>query len=42
MPSRHNREKTIMRYKTIVLELLKDQYPALHEKLRQEMARRKG
>lgn len=25
-----------MRYKTIVLELLKDQYPALHEKLRQE------
>ena len=23
-------------YKTIVLELLKDQYPALHERLRQE------
>jgi hypothetical protein len=25
-----------MRYKTLVLELLQDQYPALHEKLRQE------
>jgi hypothetical protein len=25
-----------MRYKTIVLQLLQDQYPALHEKLRQE------
>ena len=25
-----------MRYKTIVLELLQEQYPALHEKLRQE------
>ena len=25
-----------MRYKTIVLELLQDQYPALHEQLRQE------
>jgi hypothetical protein len=25
-----------MRYKTIVLELLQDQYPALHEKLRQQ------
>ena len=25
-----------MRYKTIVLELLQDRYPALHEKLRQE------
>jgi hypothetical protein len=36
MPSPHYREKTAMRYKTIVLELLKDQYPALHEKLRQQ------
>lgn len=25
-----------MRYKTIVLELLQDRYPALHEKLRRE------
>jgi len=25
-----------MRYKTIVLELLQEQYPKLHEKLRQE------
>jgi hypothetical protein len=36
MPSPRTREKTIMRYKTIVLELLQDQYPALHEELRRE------
>ncbi len=36
MPSPRNREKTAMHYKTIVLELLQEQYPALHEKLRKE------
>jgi hypothetical protein len=29
-------EKTIMMYKTIVLELLQEQYPVLHEQLRRE------
>jgi hypothetical protein len=31
-----HQERIIMRYKTIVLELLQDQYPALHAKLVRE------
>jgi hypothetical protein len=34
MPSPLTREKTAMLYKTIILELLQDQYPKLHERLR--------
>src|ERR1700722_16039783 len=34
MPAPYPQEKTPMHYKTIVLEMLKDQYPTLHEQLR--------
>ena len=35
-PSPSHREETAMHYKTIVLELLQDQYPTLHEQLRRQ------
>jgi hypothetical protein len=33
-PKTITQENTVMQYKTITLELIQDQYPALHERLR--------